>query len=136
MTLTIRYKTDLSSTGPTQSARYYANVWTRYQGEDEYTEFEINFNPSTDWLLASVLVSGLRGVIVGYTLFIEIIGYTGELFYDNIRATHSGQNWALDPRCDDISKIYTGAFAVVPPYWIPVELPNGASYSSEFPPAL
>jgi len=136
MVLAIRYKTNLTATGPTQKARYYAKVLSRYQGVDVLTEFSIDFIVNTDWLYASVLVSGLRGVIVGYTLFIEVIGYTGELFYDNIRATHSGQNWALDPRCDDISKVYTGAFAVVPPFWLPVELPDGATYSSQFPPAL
>jgi hypothetical protein len=134
--LEIRYKANLSAVGGTQRARYFARVWTSYQGEDVYTDFVINFTPSTDWTLASVETSGLYGIIIGYTLFVEIVGYTGELFFDNIRAVHGGTNWARDPRCNEIDKTFQKAFSVVPPFWIAESLPAGAAFSSEFPPAL
>lgn len=132
----IRYKSDLTPEGPTQSARYFARIWTSYQGQDIETDFEIPFSASTDWTLESVTTSGLRGIIIGYTLFIEIIGYRGELLFDNIRAIHGGTNWARDPRCDAIDMTFKKAFAVVPPFWIPVSLPAGSSFSTVFPPAL
>lgn len=134
--LEIRYKSDLSATGPTQVARYFARVWTSYQGQDTFTDFPIDFDPSTDWTLDSVEVSGLRGILIGYTLFLEVIGYTGELLFDNIRAIHGGTNWALDPRCDEINKEFKKAFAAVPPFWIPVSLPTGAQFFSVYPPSL
>lgn len=136
LSLSISYKSSLTAHGSTQSARYFARVWTSYQGEDIYTDFSINFTPSTDWIQGSVSTSGLRGIIIGYTLYMEILGYRGELFFDNIKATHSGQNWARDPRCDNISKTFKNAFAIVPPFWVPVSLPTGASFSSVFPPAV
>lgn len=134
--LEIRYKSSLTAEGGTQRARYFARVWTSYQGEDIEIDFAIDFNPSTDWTFATVETSALRGIVIGYTLFFEIVGYRGELFFDNIRAIHGGTNWARDPRCNEIDKTFTKAFAVVPPFWVPVSLPAGASFTSEFPPAL
>lgn len=124
------------SVGAGGSARYYAEVWTSYQGEDVMHVVEVPIDPSTDWTLDTASISGLRGIIIGYTLYIEIVGYRGTLLFDNIRALHSGSNWARDPRCDDITKIFTKGFAIVPPFWIPVSLPTGASFSTVFPPAL
>lgn len=136
LTLEIRYKSDLSSTGPTQSVRYYAKVWSSYQGEDIFTDFSIDLDPSTDWEKKTLEISKPRGIIIGYTLFLEIVGYTGELLFDNIRAIHGGTNWARDPRCDKIEETFSKGFALVPPFWIPVSLPSGASFQSNYPPAL
>jgi len=134
--ISLRYKSNLLAVGPTQSARYYATVWTSYQGEDIFTDFSINFAAVADWNLQSLTINSLRGIIVGYTLYFEIIGYTGEVLFDNIRAVHSGTNWALDPRCDAIDKTFSKGFAAVPPFWVPVSLPTGATFSSQYPPAL
>ena len=132
----ISYKASLIATGATQVARYRASVWTSYQGQDIYNDYSINFNPSTDWTQGSVTVSNLPGILIGYTLYLEIEGYTGELLFDNIQATHSGSNWARDPRCDEVNKVFKKAFASVPPFWIPVSLPEGSSFVSAYPPSL
>lgn len=136
LSLAMRYKADLTPVGDTQSARYYARVWSSYQGVDRFTDCEIPFNPSTDWTLGEASIENVIGHVIGYTLYIEIIGYTGQLLFDNIRAVHSGSNWALDPRCDAINKIFKKAFAIVPPFWVPLSLPTGATFSSQFPPSL
>jgi len=132
----IRYKSNLVATGPTQSARYYASVRSSYQGVDRFTLAEVNFVPINDWTLVTATISGVIGHVIGYTLYIEIIGYTGELLFDNIRATHGGTNWALDPRCDEIDKTFSKAFAVVPPFWLADSLPSGSTFVSDYPPAL
>lgn len=134
--LQIRYKSDLTAVGGTQSARYFARVWTSYQGVDRYNDFAIDFDPNTDWTLDNVFINNLKGILIGYTLYLEIVGYTGELLFDNIRALHSGSNWAQDPRCDAINTIFKKAFAIVPPFWIPVEVPVGATFASTYPPSL
>ena len=136
LTIGIRYKSNLVANGPVHVARYFARVWTSYQGEDIFTDYPINFTLVTDWTYSELEITGTRGIIIGYTLFLDIIGYRGELLYDNIRAVHGGTNWALDPRCDNISKIFTKGFALVPPFWIPVSAPTGAQYFSAYPPAL
>lgn len=134
--LQIRYKSNLTPVGGTQRARYYASVWSSYQGVDRFTDSVIDLSPTTDWQLDSVTINNVIGHIIGYTLYLEIVGYRGELLFDNIRAIHSGSNWARDPRCDEIDKTFSKAFAVVPPFWVPVSLPVGAQYNSVFPPAL
>jgi len=134
--LEIRYKSDLTATGGTQRARYYAELWTSYQGEDIRNVYAIDFDPSTDWAYSEIAIAQQRGIIIGYTLYLEIYGYTGTLLFDNIRATHSGSNWARDPRCDSVNQTFRKAFAIVPPFWIPVSQPAGASFASYYPPAL
>lgn len=134
--LTIRYKSDLTPVGGTQRARFYARVWVTYQGQDIYIDYEIDFDPSTDWIEDTISTGTLDRPIIGYTLFMEIVGYTGTLLFDNLRAEHGGTNWARDPRCDAVNTVFTKAFAIVPPFWIPVSMPEGASFSSVFPPAL
>jgi len=134
--LTIRYKSDLTATGAEQRARLYAKVWTSYQGKDIYTPLALDFSASADWTELSATLSTTYGYIVGYTLYLDIFGYTGTLLFDNLSVIHGGTNWARDPRCDDISKTFSKAFALVPPFWVPEDVPVGASFSSVFPPAL
>jgi hypothetical protein len=136
LSLSIRYKSNLSATGPEQVARYFARIWYSYQGTDRTVDVVCDFSASSDWVELTASLSGITGIIIGYTLFLEVSGYTGELLFDNIEATHGGTNWARDPRCDDISKTFVKGFAVVPPFWVPVSLPTGASFSTEFPPSL
>jgi hypothetical protein len=134
--LQFRYKSDLTAEGGTQVARYFARVWSGYQGQDIVTDLEIPLSASTDWTLETVELTSVVGHLISYTLFLEISGYRGEILFDNIRALHGGSNWARDPRCDDITKTFVKGFALVPPFWIPVSLPSGASFSTVFPPAL
>ena len=134
--LELRYQSDLTPVGPTQSARYFARVWSSYQGVDRYTDCVVTIDPQSGWKLGTASISKVVGHVIGYTLYLEIIGYTGEVLFDNIRAVHGGTNWALDPRCDDVSKTFSKGFAAVPPFWIPVALPSGATFATEYPPAL
>lgn len=136
LTLELRYKSNLTAVGDTQRARYYARIWSTYQGRDIFTDFGIDITPVADWTFATIDYFDVIGKLKGYTLYMEVVGYQGELLFDNIRAVHSGTNWARDPRCDDISKTFTKAFAVVPPFWVPVSLPQGSTFTSQFPPAL
>lgn len=135
LTIGLSYKSNLSTSGGTQRARLYAVVTYSYQGIDYTRELVVNLNPSTDWAEATATLSSVRGIIRAYTLYLDIFGYTGDLLFDNVQATHGGTNWARDPRCDNISQTFSGAFALVPPFWSPVSLPSGSSFSSVFPPS-
>ena len=132
----IRYKTDLEINGGVQSARFFAKLKTSYQSRDEEYEASIDLEPSEDWTTATVSLTSARGIVIGYTIFIEIIGYRGEIFLDNGRAIHGGTNWIRDPRFDAMDKVFTKAFSVVKPFWEVVELDEGASYETVYPPSL
>jgi hypothetical protein len=134
--ISLSYKSALVPVGGAQAARFFARVWTSYQGEDIQNDLVIDLLPSTDWVHSTRTFASLRGIIISYTLHLQIEGYTGEVLLDNIRAVHSGTNWARDPRCDKIQETFTKAFAVVPPYWEAVDVSDGANFFSEFPPLL
>lgn len=129
----IRYKSALTPVGGTQYARYFARIWTSYQGQDLFSDLVIDFSPNEDWTFSENEEVAIRGILISYTLYIEIVGYTGVLLFDNIRAVHGGTNWALDPRCDFINKTFSKGFATVPPFWVPVSLPLGSSFDSNYP---
>ena len=134
--LEIRYKSDLTPVGDTQVARFYARVRSSYQGVDRFTDITINISPSEDWTFEEASSGAVLGHIISYTLFIEISGYRGEVLIDNLRVLHSGFNWARDPRCDEVQKIFMKAFAIVQPFWERVDVPSGSSFVSVYPPAL
>lgn len=135
--LQLSYKSDLTTVGGEQIAKYSVILWYSYQGVDHFDEYSIEINAEQDWTVDNISTpSSVVGHLIGYFLVIHIKGYTGEVLFDNIKAIHTEQNWARDPRCDDIGKIFTKAFAIVKPFWIPEILPSGASYNTVFPPAL
>jgi hypothetical protein len=128
----IRYTSNLTPVGGEQRARFFARVWSSYQGRDIYRDLILNFEEVQDWTLIFATLPTTYGYIIGYTLYIDIFGYTGTLKYDNVRAIHSGQNWARDPSCNEINKNFTGGFAQVLPFWTPEDVPAGASYFSRY----
>lgn len=134
--LQIRYKTNLTAVGGVQRARYFARIWSSYQAVKIYTDVAIDFDPSTDWQYAEVELSQIKGMIISYTLYIEIVGYRGEILFDNLRCIHSGQNWVRDPRCDNVTRTFSGGFSSVAPFWEVVEQPTGANFATVYPPAL
>jgi hypothetical protein len=136
LTLGIRYKSNLIAEGSTQRVRYFADIWYSYQGVDLIKTLEINIDPVADWDYHTVTLSSIRGIIIGYTLKIEIFGYTGTLLFDNLRAIHGGQNWVRDPRCDNVTRIFQKQFSDVLPYWKQEILPSDVEFATVFPPAL
>lgn len=134
--LEIRYKSNLLAVGSTQQARYFARIWSSYQGVDIFTDLEINFDAVTDWVHKTVQLPSIRGIVIGYTLYIEILGYTGEILFDNLRCIHSGQNWVRDPRCDNVGRVFKGGFSEVKPFWEIEKQPSETFFGTVYPPAL
>jgi hypothetical protein len=134
--LEVRYRANLTPVGGEQVCRLYAAVWTSYQGVDYTTKSGIDLDPDTDWVHETAEISELRGIIVAYELWIEIRGYQGEILFDNIRAIHSATNWARDPRFDNMSQTFVKQYAIVQPFWEPIEQPAGAQYRTVFEPLV
>lgn len=126
----ISWKTELVSAGSAPLARFYALINSDYQGRSLEYQLSIPFGLSDDWKRASASVSDVKGVVKGYTLFIECQDVTGDIFFDNVDAIHSGQNWARDPFCYNIASSYTKAFFQIPRHWVTIDVPNGAFFDS------
>ena len=132
LTIGMSYRCDLTSTGDTQRARFYAIVRSSYQGVDRENLVEINFTNDSAWHIATATISSTLGYVIGYTLYIEIFGYTGDFYFDCVKATHSAVNYARDKWCYDINVTFTNQFYQIPKHWVALELPSGAVYDSDY----
>ncbi len=132
LTIGISYKSNLSAVGGVQFARFYAVVISSYQGVDRENVVTIDFDPVHDWSIETAVLNDTLGYIVGYTLYIHIFGYTGDLFFDNVKALHGAVNWVRDKNCSNIKQTFTNQYYQIPAHWAALELPSGAVYDSDY----
>lgn len=130
LTLECSYKTELQAAGPDPRASFRAEVYSHYQGRDIVTPLQISFGLSDDWQRATGTLDSVIGIVKGYTLFIEIIDCQGDLYFDNLVAQHSAQNWVRDPRCYNVKSNFTRSFQQIARHWLPEDLPAGAFFDS------
>jgi len=130
----ISYKTNLTPIGSDPFARFYAVVYSLYQGLTLETVISLDFDLVSNWQTVTATISEVVGQPIFYTLFIESFNLHGTIFFDNIKATHNSQNWCRGWQCNTIDTIFTRAFYQIPRFWAPISLPDGASYFSIYPP--
>jgi len=130
--ISLNYSSNLAAINGGSFAKFYARFWHSYQGADLETDLEIPLDLVTDWKNAEATLTSLAGYVVRYDLYLWISGLRGDLYFDNIKAEHSGQNWARDPFCKDVNQGFTRAFYQVPKHWAGVTLPEGAWFESNY----
>jgi len=152
LTISLNFFANLVAAGPLPFAKFYAQVWYSYQGVDCYRYLEIDLNFQTlggsiygnsvfgdcffgetlpnIWYEATAILSEIPGQIIGYSLAIHLHDLQGDLYFDNIKAEHSGQNWVRDTFCNDINQGFTRAFYQVPKHWVADIIPAGADFES------
>jgi len=128
--ISLNYSSNLIETASGSFAKFFARFWHSYQGADKYTELEIPLDYFTNWKNAEAELTNLIGYVIRYDLYIHLYNLRGDLYFDNIKAEHSGQNWARDTFCKDINQGFTRAFYQIPKHWAGVVVPNGAIYDS------
>jgi len=129
-TLSLNYKSNLAAEGVDPYAILYARFWYSYQGVNLYQNLEIPLDLVADWKNADAVLSSLVSYVVGYDLYIHIHDLRGDLYFDNIKAEHSGQNWVRDPFCKDIDKNFSRNFYQVPENWAAVISSEGVDFDS------
>jgi len=133
LTIGLSYRSNLAVVGDNPQVRFFARVYSSYQGQTLNNDEEINIPLVSDWDKDELLIPDVFGEAYGYDLFIHLKDVAGFLDFDNVRAEHSGGNWARDSYCEDIAQTFTGAFKNVKPYWEPIILPTGAGFDSVYP---
>lgn len=128
----ISYKANLTSVGGSQYIKYYAVVRSSYQGVDRENVVEINCTNDNAWHIATATLSETLGYIIGYTLYIHIFGYTGDFFFDNVKAIHGAVNWVRDKNCSNIKATFSNQYYQIPNHWVALEIPSGAVYDSDY----
>jgi len=132
LNLYINYKSNLTAVSGGYSAKFYAIVYSSYQGRTIETPAEIEFDLVTGWKSASFGIGEVIGLVRGYALFLELDGVRGDVWFDNVQAVHSGQNWVRDSHCNNIKQTFTKQFFQVPVHWVAIDLPEGSYYNSEY----
>jgi len=128
--ISLNYRAELTDLGSGSFAKFYARFWHSYQGADQYTDLEIPLDYNTDWKHTEATLTELLGYVIRYDLYIHLYNLTGDLFIDNVKVEHSGQNWCRDTYCKDINQGFTRAFYQIPKHWAGVIVPEGAWYES------
>ena len=130
--ISLNYSSNLEAINGASFAKFYARVWHSYQGADLFTDLEIPLDLVSDWQHAEATLTSLIGYVVRYDLYLWISGLQGDLYFDNIKAEHSGQNWVRDPFCKDVNQGFTRAFYQIPKHWAGITLPSGAYFESVY----
>lgn len=128
----ISYRADLTPVGGSQIAKFYAVVRSSYQGIDRENIVEIDFVNDDTWHIETATLSNVLGYVIGYTLYIHLFGYTGDLYFDNVKAVHGSVNWVRDKNCSDIKVTFSNQYYQIPKHWVALELPSGAVYDSDY----
>lgn len=115
--LGINYKSNLQVNGDNPTASFYARVISHYQGRDIETLLKIDLDLSTDWKHSEITLSSVLGEARYYDLFFDLQDVKGELYFDNLRAIHNGQNWVRDPWCDKIEINYNKNWSQIAQNW-------------------
>lgn len=137
--LAISYYADLTATSPDAGAKFFARIRHDYQGRNLYYDVEIDIPLSSGWDRQTVTFSETafdvepKGVIKSYDLFLQLKDVTGTLLFDNLRAKHSGTNWARGPWCDDVARVFERGFSQIDPYWEIVTGPDDLVFQSVYP---
>ena len=146
----ISYKSDLTSTGDGSFARFYAKVRHLYQGQNLDYDLIIDIPLISNWNRQTLILYqphyyGLRGYgrinygqeflgeAISYNLYIHLYKIRGTLLIDNVKAEHSGSNWARDSFCKEIDRTFSRQFSQILDHWEALTLPAGANFSSIYP---
>ncbi len=127
--ISLNYKSDLTDLGG-GFAKFYAIVWSSFQGSDIQNELKIDLDLSCAWKNAEATLASVAGYVVAYNLFFHLYNVRGTLYIDNVKAEHSSQNWVRDTFCKDIQQGFTKAFYQIPKHWAAITLPSGSDFES------
>ena len=129
-TLSLNYKSNLVAEGADPYAKIYARFWYSYQGVNLYQNLEIPLDLVADWKFATAVLSSLVSYVVGYDLYIHVHDLRGDLYFDNVKAEHSAQNWVRDPFCKDVNQGFTRNYYQVPKHWSAQIAPEGVIFET------
>jgi len=150
--LSLNYYSNLVAAGPDPYAKIYAKFWYSYQGVNRYQNLEISLDLqssellttfgeaifgdcffgdfASSWKYVTAHLASLVSIVVRYDLHIHLHDLRGDLYFDNIKAEHGGQNWVRDPFSKDVDQSFTRNYYQIPKHWAAEILPEGADFES------
>lgn len=127
------FRSNLTAVTGSPKARFYAVVYSSYQGRTIETETGFDIPLTSDWTQLTSTITNVIGVSRDYNLWIELDGVRGFFEWDNVLALHTGTNWARDRRCNDVNNELTVANYQIEKSWEEQFLPAGTGFDSVYP---
>lgn len=127
------YRANLTAVTGTPKARFYAIVYSSYQGRTIETEVGFDIPLESDWQSQTSTITEVIGLGRYYNLWIELDGVRGFFEWDNVISRHTGTNWARDKRCIDVNNELSLANYQIEKSWEEQFLPTGAAFDSVYP---
>lgn len=127
------FRSNLVAVRPDYRAKFYATIYSSYQGRTIETEAGFNIPLSSGWTSETATATEVIGVARSYDLHIDLDGVRGWFEWDNVRAVHTGTNYARDARCNDVNNELTASNWQIEKSWEETYLPNGTAFDSVYP---
>lgn len=127
------FRTNLTAVTGSPKAKFYAIIYSSYQGRTIETQVGFDFPLTSGWTQDTASISEVIGVARDYNLWIELDGVRGYLEWDNVVSQHTATNWARDKRCNDVNNELTTVNYQIEKSWEEQFLPNGAAFDSVYP---
>lgn len=127
------YRSNLTPTREDYRARFYAIIYSSYQGRTIETEVGFDFATTSGWTRETASLTDVVGTVRSYNLWIDLDGVRGWLEWDNVVALHSGSNYARDKRCMDVNNELTTVNYQIEKSWEEQFLPTGTAFDSVYP---
>lgn len=133
LTIGASFRSSLTATRPDYKAEFYATIYSSYQGRTIETKAGFDIPLSSDWTTETATTTEVIGVARSYDLSIVLDGVRGWFEWDNVKAVHTGTNFARDARCNDVNNELTANNWQIEKSWEETFLPNGAAFDSVYP---
>lgn len=132
LTIGMSYKASLTAGGVDSYARYYATIYSSYQGRTIQTQVGGDLLQNTDWIYYSATTTEVIGKARSYDLCLDFNNVYGCFYWDNVIARHTGTNYARDWRCVDVNNELTRSNYQIEKSWEEDFLPTGAAFDSVY----
>jgi hypothetical protein len=111
--------------GPDPQALFFVKIFSHYQGRDIETIEPIYLIPGEEWTREEITITSVLGQARSYELSFYLKDVKGSLYFDNILAEHTGQNWARDWQCDKIEMQFSRVWQQIAQSWLlEIDSPN------------
>lgn len=127
------YRSNLTATRADYRARFFARIYSSWQGRTIETEAGFDIELAQDWTRELRTITSVTGKVRSYDLWIELDGVRGWFEWDNVRAYHNGTNYARDSRCSDVNNELSKVNYQIEASWEEQFLPTGTAFDSVYP---
>lgn len=117
LTIGISYNIITDTEGDTPSAEFIAKIEYETESGPAFDEQGFTLERDSGWQRDTLIITETLGPIIGYSLQLRLSDFSGTVIFDNVQASHTATNWAIDPACNDVAPVYLTQWGNINPTW-------------------